>query len=206
MLATRRAPRRRWIDVPQNPTTLLDEMLAAARGVPAIVMGDRKAGRYFDFSRRGLAGSFIALIVATVLNAYMPSFTGGDSSSLPPAQGLAIAAFLFAMQIGFSVLVLRQINRLDALAPYLVADNWATFFINLLFLVLALVGLPTEVAVLVPAILALVIEINTARVIMTLGRWQIAMLIVAQVVGLGLGLLVLGMFLPLPPDAAATLP
>ena len=43
-------------------------MMAAGRGVIGLLTGDRQAGSYFDLSNRGLAGSFIALLLITALN------------------------------------------------------------------------------------------------------------------------------------------
>ena len=42
-------------------------MMAAGRGVIGLLTGDRQAGSYFDLNNRGLAGSFIALLLVTGL-------------------------------------------------------------------------------------------------------------------------------------------
>ena len=188
-----------------RPTTLFEELVSAARGVAGIVAGDRRAARHFDFSTRGLAGSFIAFLLAMLLNAYMPDF-GGDTSysTLPPTRLLTIGAFLFAAQVAFSALVLRQINRLDGFVPYLVADNWTTFFVVAVSTLLALIGVPSEFVVLVGGLFALIVEINIARLILTLRPWQIAMFLVAQVVGVLIGLILVWTVFPLPADT--TLP
>ncbi|HVW92781.1 MAG TPA: hypothetical protein VHB74_09240 [Devosia sp.] len=190
--------------VPQTPTTILDELLAAARGLVAIVSGDRRAPSWFDFTRRGLAGSFIALLVATAVSAYLPTLNSDAGyGNLPPSRLLLMAIFLFAIQLGFSALVLRQIGRLEVLVPYLVADNWATFFITLGSTILTLLGIAGDAVVVVVGLLVLLVEINIARLIMTLSPWQIAALLVAQLVGVTIGLFIVGMFLPLPADALA---
>lgn len=185
-----------------RPTTLLEELLSAARGVAAVVAGDRRAARFFDFSPRGLAGSFIAFLIAMLLNAYMPDF-GGDpaDAALPATRLLTIGAFLFAAQVAFTALVLRQINRFDGFVPYLVADNWTTFFVVALSTLLALLGMPNEFIVLAGGLFALIVEINIARLILTLRPWQIAMFLVAQVVGVLIGLILVWTLFPMP-DAA----
>src|SRR5688572_20448260 len=122
-------------------TTLLEEMSAAARGVVAVLIGNRQAPSYFDFSQRGLVGSFVAFLAASLINALTPVVFGMD---LPPgavSRGLILVGVLYVAQIAFSALVLRQLGRLDGLVPYLVADNWATFFITLLSTLLTLVGI-----------------------------------------------------------------
>lgn len=193
--------------MPKPPTTIVEELIAAARGVAAIVTGDRRAAGYFDFSQRGLAGSFIAFLVATTFSAFLPS-VGGDSGygALPPGRLITIAGFLFAVQIGFSALVLRQLKRLDGFVPYLVADNWATFFLTAISSLLTLMGIGGDFVVIVVGILVLIVEINTARLIVTLSPWQIAMFLVAQLVGVALGLIVISLFVPVPPDVLTPTP
>jgi len=187
--------------LPKQPTTIIDELLAAARGVAAIITGDRRAPGYFDFSQRGLAGSFIAFLLATALSAYAP-LIGGDAGSgaLPPGRLILTALFLFAIQVGFSALVLRQLNRLDGFVPYLVADNWATFFLTAASSLVTLLGLNGDLIVVVVGIVVLVVEINTARLIVTLSPWQIAMFLVAQLVGVAIGLIIISFFMPMPAD------
>jgi len=57
-------------------STFLEELMAAGRGTISLLIGDRRAGSYFDFSQRGLAGSFIAFLAVTGLNAALPVLLG----------------------------------------------------------------------------------------------------------------------------------
>src|SRR5690606_1238822 len=98
----------------------IDEVLAAGRGVLALIVGDRKAPQYFDFSQKGLVGSFIGLLAITFVSAILPLAMPG-SADYSIARSTFIAAILFASQIGFAAIVLRQMKRLDGLRPYLVA-------------------------------------------------------------------------------------
>jgi len=187
--------------LPNTPTTIIEELASAARGVAALIVGDRRAVSYFDFSRRGLAGSFIAFLVATVFSAYVPLIGGsGQDGQISTGRLLLMAVFLFGVQIGFSALVLRQLNRLDGFVPYLVADNWATFFITAISTVLNAFGLAGDFALIAIGILVLVVEVNISRLIVTLSPWQIAMFLVAQLVGVAIGLIVIGLVFPLPAD------
>ena len=187
--------------MPAKQTTLLEEMSAAARGCIALLMGDRKAPGYFDFSQRGLAGSFVAFLVATLLSALSPLMFGIETPPGTLTRGLLLVAVLFAAQIGFSALVLRQIGRLDGLVPYLVADNWATFYITIISTLLSLAGVGDEFAIIALGILVIVVEINIARLIVTLPGLQIAMFLIAQLVGVSIVLLLMSVFWP--PMAAA---
>jgi hypothetical protein len=185
--------------VPATQTTIFEEMRAAARGLLALITGDRKAATYFDFSQRGLAGSFIAFIAITGLNATLPTVLGASGPAASISRSVLMVVVLFALQIGFAAIVLRQLGRLDGLVPYLVADNWATFFITLGSTALALVGFSGDMALIAIGILVIVVEINIARLIVTLSPLQIAMFLVAQLVGVSIGLLLLGAMFPLSP-------
>jgi hypothetical protein len=181
--------------------TLIEEATAAARGVGALIMGDRQAGRFFDFSLRGLVGSFIAFLVITLVNGILPMLMGIEAASGSIGRSLLITAILFALQIAFSAIVLRQMKRMDGFLPFLVADNWATFFITTGATVLAVFGFTGDLSLIAVAILVLVVEINIARLIIGLSPLQIAMFLIAQLVGVSVGLLLVGGLLPVPPGA-----
>jgi hypothetical protein len=186
-----------------STTSIIDDIRLAARGVAGLMIGDRKAAGYFDFSDRGLVTSFIAFLVVTAANAALPKLLGMGSG--PIFRSIAMVAILFVFQIGFTVIVLRQLKRLDGLVPYLVADNWATFFITIGSTLLALAGLTGDVAIIAIGLMVIIVEINIARLIVTLSPLQIAMLLIAQLVGVSIGLLVVGMVLPLSPAEQAAL-
>jgi len=177
-------------------------MMAAGRGVIGLLIGDRQAGSYFDLGTRGLAGSFIALLAVTALNATLPVILGvKDSGGI--ARSILMVAILFVMQLAFSAIVLRQLKRMDGLVPYLIADNWATFFLTLISGALAAAGIDGDPVLIVLAIVVIVVEVNIARLIVTLSPLQIAMFLVAQLVGVSIGLGIIGLAFPLAPAAAA---
>jgi hypothetical protein len=184
--------------LPQH-STFIEEMMAAGRGVLGLFVGNRQSGSYFDFSERGLAGSFIALLLVTILNASMPTIMGATDDSI--ARAVLIVAILFALQIGFSIIALRQLKRMDGLVPYIVADNWATFFLTLISTALVAAGLASDFTLIVLGIIVIIIEVNIARLIVTLSPIQIAMFLIAQLVGVSIGLLLVGFLFPIPPDA-----
>lgn len=178
--------------------TLIEEMMLAGRGVVALLMGRRDAPQYFDLTLRGLAGSFVAFLVATTLNAYLPVMLSSAPEGTSAAQALLVVGVLYAVQMGFSAIVLNQLGRLDGLVPYLVAGNWGTFFVTLFTLLLSFASFDGGLALLMIGILVIVIEINTARIIVTLKPMQIVMFLVAQMVGVLLALTIIGMVLPVP--------
>lgn len=189
--------------MPARPTTLLEELAAAGRGVVALIIGDRRAPNHFDFSRRGLYGSFIALLLAQLISAYGPLLLGAQPEAGTITRVLSMVAILFAAQVGFSAIVLRQIGRLDGLGPYLVADNWATFYITVGSAILGQLGFSGEIALFAIGILVIVVEVNIARLIVTLSPMQIAMFIVAQLVGVSVGLILVGVIFPTPAEIPA---
>lgn len=171
--------------------------MAAGRGVIGLVTGNRQSGSYFDFSPRGLAGSFIALLLVTALNAVLPVVLGMDVGG-GVARGILMVAILLGLQIAFSAIVLRQLKRLDGLVPYLVADNWATFFMTLISAAIAAAGFASDFTLVVLGIVVIIIEVNIARLIVTLSPLQIAMFLIAQLVGVSIGLVLAALVIPMP--------
>ncbi len=184
--------------------TLFDEMAQAARGTFALVRAKRNASDYFDLSTKGLVGSLIAFVFAAGVNALLPAFLG-EAGSMPghdavgpqPWQSLLMVAMLYVMQAGFGALALMQFGRVDGLVPYLVATNWVTFFVTFLSAGMAIVGVDPDISLIVLFVLVLVVEINVARLIVTLKISQIVMFFIAQMIGGMLGLMVVGWFFPM---------
>lgn len=155
-------------------------------------MGRQDAPRHFDFSLRGVVGSFIALVLAVAVSVFGPQALGMGGPSGAAAAMALLSVLLFAVQIGAAYFVLAMLGRLDGFLPYLVADNWVNFFVSLIgALSIVLLG-GSDIMLFVVGIISLVIEVNIARRIVTLAPMQVVMFIVAQVAAQLLGLLVLG--------------
>lgn len=183
----------------QKSSTFLDELVNAARGCLALLTGNRQAATHFDFSYRGLVGSIIAFLIASGLGAFGGQLFGLQSAPGAATQALVLGGILFLLQIGVSYLVLRQMGRLDGFVPFLVADNWATFFTSFLSLGLLLFGGPSDIIFIAIGIVVIIVEVNIARLIVTLAPLQIALFIVAQLVASTAGLLLLGGLVPSAP-------
>ncbi len=183
----------------------MNELVSAGRGVAALIVGNRKAAQYFDLTTYGLVGSFIAFLFVTGLNVALPLLLNVPGASGSVLRSVMTIGILFGMQVLFSVIVLRQLKRLDGLVPYLVADNWATFFITVGSSLVGMTGIGGDALVVIVGILVIVVEINIARLIVTLSPLQIAMLLVAQLVGVSIGLLIIGLAFPLSPADLAAL-
>jgi len=178
--------------LPQSSPTILEEARDAARGAWALVLGRQDAARYFDFSMRGVVGSFIALVVAVAVNVYGPMLFGVAAPRGVATSMALLSALLFALQIGAAYLVLQVMGRLDGFMPYLVADNWVNFFVSLIGAATIVVLGGSDVMLLAMGVLAIVIEVNIARRIVTLAPMQVVIFIVAQLAANFVGLLLLG--------------
>ena len=162
----------------------------------ALLTGNRQAATYFDFSQRGLIGSFIAFIVASTAMAYGPQLFGFQAEPGAASRAMVLGAMMFLIQLAIAYLVLRQLGRLDGFVPFLVADNWATFFTSVLSVAIMLFGGPSDIVFIGIGLVVIIVEINIARLIVTLPPLQIAMFIIAQLVGSSLGLVILVTLMP----------
>ncbi|SFZ86403.1 hypothetical protein SAMN02983003_3583 [Devosia enhydra] len=175
------------------------------RGVAALAMGDRKGPGWFDFSDRGLVGSFIALLAVIGINAGLPLLLGIEGARGSALRSVITFVVLLGAQLAAAALVLRQIGRQDGLVPYIVADNWAIFTITMVTVLLSLLGVGNELTLLAIMLLVLIVQVNIARLVVTLSVGQIVLFLIAQLVGGMVGLLIILMTLPLPPELAAEL-
>lgn len=191
--------------MPERSNDIWNEVASAARGVVALVIGDRRANGYFDFSDRGLVGSFIAFLVVALLNTAVPLLLGVPGTSGTVFRAIATVIIVLALQIGAAALVLRQLKRPDALVPYIVVDNWATFYLTIATTLLGLVGAGGELMFIVTGIVIIIIMINIARLILTLTPWQIASFLVVQLVSGVIALFVVSAVFPLSPEQLAEL-
>lgn len=172
----------------------LDEAVAAARGVAGLVVGDRAVERHFDLTLRGLLGSLIALLLVTAASAYLPVLMGQPGGIL---RGILAYSLLLSLQVGFSAIVLFQVKRLDGFVPYFTADNWASVYVTILSTALSLMGVSDEFLSVPIAVLVIVIAVNIGRLIVKLEPLQVAMFVIAQMVGAVAGGFVLSLFVPI---------
>jgi hypothetical protein len=181
----------------------MDEMMAAARGCVALVVGNRQAPSFFDFSQRGLVSSLIAAVLGIALAGFGPLLLGAQLGPGAATQSIVVNAALFLAQAGTAFLALRQMGRQDGFVPYLVASNWVTLASSVLLFLSLLLG-PMGILILtVVVIVAVATFINIGRHIVTLTPLQIGILFISQAVGvfLALGIVVMMMGAPAVPPA-----
>lgn len=179
----------------QPTTTFLDELMAAVRGCLALLLGRRDASSHFDFSQRGLVGSFIAVVIGIGLTALGPQPLSEPAAA---TAGTSIAVVIFecliiAVQFGVAWLVLRQLGRGDGVVPFMVVQNWGILFQAILAeAIIVVFGPPIaiegEVAQLtsgslplaILAIMVLIVAINVGRLILTLRPLHVALFVGSQ--------------------------
>lgn len=183
--------------MPAPNSNFVDEARAAARGVFALVMGDRGASRHFLFTEAGLVSSFIAVLIVTGIQLVLTAAVGSGSMLASLVQSVII----YGATLGASALYLRQIGRWDALVPFVVTVNWSNAILSMIMLVTVMLGL--GFLVLVFLIVGIVLSINIARLVMTLKPVQIVLLILAQAVGLILALILIVLLFPPTPEQLA---
>lgn len=181
--------------MPQDQSSFIQEAISAGRGVAALVVGNREAGRHFDLSSRGLIGSLIALLLVTGISALVPLLTGHPGLVL---RGIASYSLLLALQVACSAIVLWQLQRLDGFVPYLTADNWASVYVTIISTAVNLMGVSDEILSLPIAILVIVVAVNIGRLIVKLSPLQVAMMVIAQMVGAVVGTFALSLIVPMP--------
>lgn len=185
--------------MPQSNATIAEETRHAARGIMALVVGDRGASRFFNFSQAGLVTSFIAVIVVTAAELVATAVMGAGHVFTSAVQ----TAIIYAAVLGSTALFLRQIGRADATLPFVVTINWANAILSAVLLVAVLLNLTFFGFVFL--IVGFVLSINIARLIMTLRPMQIVLLILAQAVGLVAAVLVLMVIFPPTPEQLAAI-
>ncbi|WP_196259935.1 hypothetical protein [Pelagibacterium limicola] len=179
------------------PPTFQQEAANAAQGAWRLLIGRRDAPGYFEIDLRGLVSSFIALMVsiAITLGAAALTRTGAGITSLVLVFTNVV---LYAALVAASWAVLRALGKSDKFVPFLTVDNWLNAFISIILALAGLVGLSGEVVMFVAIVAGLAARINNARLVVGLNVGQIVMLMIAQVVGVVLGLGILGLFVPVP--------
>lgn len=183
--------------MPERGNDIWNEVASAGRGVLGLVIGNRRAASYFDFSQRGLVGSFIAFLIVMLFNTGAPLVLGISGMHGMVLRAVGTAAIVLVLQIAAAALVLRQMKRPEGLVPYIVTENWATFFLTIATTALGLMGIGGEFLLFATGIVILIVMVNTARLILTLTVWQIVTFIAAQLVAGVATLLLVGLLFPL---------
>lgn len=174
--------------------TLINEMILAARGMKALIFNDKNAAKFFDSSYYGFIGASIALLISLAISAFLPIIMGqAEKQHLSAFEAIIFASSIYAVQIGAAAIVLNQLNRLNALLTFLVADFWTTFFITIIMSIPTLFGVNSSLFTLIIAIVILIVKINILRLLIKLPAMQIVMFFIAQIAAGFVGIIFLSM-------------
>lgn len=109
-------------------SSLAQEALDAWHGTLRLMGGKPEAPGYFDMSRRGLYGSFIALILSGAAMGALLAYGEGQAEA-PPGDSL-FSLFVDVAAYGAQVLVawiaFGVFGRRERFEPFLVVDNWVS--------------------------------------------------------------------------------
>ena len=192
--------------VAERRSTLVKEAGWAIGGAWCLVLGRRDALNWFDFSQRGLAGSFIPLVLAFVVFTGFTSMGAAARPTVSPAGQLFICGTLIAARFVALRLVLPRLDALHAFRPIMVVSNWTNAIavgglIAMTFgvaFVGALILGPTAGETLVgmiltvwAAIAAIIAEINILRLVAGLNGGEVIIVLGAQIVALILAVFIL---------------
>ncbi|RDE10037.1 hypothetical protein [Pelagibacterium lacus] len=192
--------------------TLLAEARDALSGVLMLVLGRAASGQWFETSQRGLAGSFIALILAHVLLAAFAGLGDAGRGQHSPSLQLFIAGVLVALRYGAMRLLLPRFGALGRFRAFMVASNWTQAIAISVLLIATFVCAFAGALLLGPqagerivtlvllvwaavAITALIAEINIARLMVDLDVAGIIQAFAAQGFALIGGIIFLALLL-----------
>lgn len=187
-----------------SQSSLFQEAGWALGGTWRLLMGREEARAYFDFSQRGLAGSFIPLVLATVgLVGFIG--LGAAETGVSAATQIFILGAIAVLRFSALRVALPRFGALHAFRPSMVASNWAPAILFAAIVPVtfaaafigALVLGPASGSTLVSFVLMLwaamalglvVIEVNILRIVARLRAPEIVLALAAQLFAILFGL------------------
>ncbi len=139
-----------------NNRPYLEEMIDAAKGIFALIRGEKAKLGYFNFSQTGLVGSFIAVLIGLALQEVF-SGPGPEGLQVPAWANLLSYTVLYATPFLVAYGFLSIIGQRERILAYMVANNWASFFFTLIIVAIFIFQLLASVGYFVIIILTLII-------------------------------------------------
>ena len=178
--------------VSQPLPTLLEETRAALAGSWRLVAGRRDAPGYFSTDMRGLVSSFIALLISVAITFLASGVVAPAGAEISTFAALLQNALSYAGIMAPTWVIFNLLGFAGRFVAFVTVENWLTAFVNLAVTGAALFSGNTLLTVIVAAagVITLVARINNARLVVGMKAAQIAMLVVAQIVGTLVALLI----------------
>jgi hypothetical protein len=157
------------------------------------VIGRQDASKHFDLTLRGLVGSFLPFLFSALLNAVVlrallnaPELNPDADIALfnvMPWQSMLIVLGVYGVQIAFAAMILKNMQRMDGLVPFVIASNWLNFYLVAITLILLPLQLDPVITQPVLFCAFLVTLFNIGRLIATLSPTRTVFLLVGQFLG-----------------------
>ena len=185
--------------VSQPQPTLAEETRSALVGSWRLILGRRDAPGYFFTDLRGLASSFIALLVSVAVTFLISALLVPEGAGGSTFAALVQNALLYAGIMGSSWVVLRLTGHTERFVAFVTVENWVNAIVSVLLAFVALATLSAELILILAVVIGFVARINNARLVVGMKAGQIVMLIVVQTIGMMIALLaVAAIFGPVP--------
>lgn len=176
----------------QAQPTLLEETRSAFAGTWRLIVGRRDAPGYFFTDMRGLASSFIALLVSVAVTFLITALVAPAGSGISTFAALVQNALLYAGIMSASWVVLRLTGLTERFMAFVTVENWVNALVSIALAVVALVTVSAELILLLAVVIGFLARINNARLVVGMKAGQIVMLIVVQTIGMLIALLAVG--------------
>lgn len=164
-----------------------------------LIVGRRDAAAYFFTDMRGLASSFIALLVSVLVTFLISALVAPAGAGGSTFVALIQNALLYGGIMGGSWVVLRLTNLTDRFVAFVTVENWINAIVSVILAVVALVTLSAELILLLAVVIGFLARINNARLVVGMKASQIVMLIIVQTIGMMIALLAVGaLYGPVP--------
>lgn len=170
----------------------LQETRSAIVGSLRLIAGRRDAPGYFFTDLRGLASSFIALLVSVAVTFVFSALVAPEGAGGSTFAALIQNALLYAGIMGGSWVVLRLTGLSEKFVAFVTVENWVNAIVSVVLAVVALVTLSAELILILAVVIGFLARINNARLVVGMKAGQIVMLIVVQTIGMMIALLVVG--------------
>lgn len=176
----------------QPQPTLMEETRSALAGSWRLIVGRRDAPGYFFTDLRGLASSFIALLVSVAVTFLISAMVAPSGVGISAFAALVQNALLYAGIMGASWIVMRLTGTTDKFVAFVTVENWVNAIVSIILAIVAMVTLSAELILILAVVVGFLARINNARLVVGMKAGQIIMLIVVQTIGMMIALLAVG--------------
>lgn len=148
-----------------NNRPYFEEMIDAAKGIFSLIRGEQDKLGYFNFSQAGLVGSFIAVFIGLFLQELF-SGPSPDGFDVPAWANLVSYTILYATPFIVAYGFLSIVGQRERMLPYMVINNWASFFFTLILVAIFIFHLLATVGYFIIVILTIIVFWRLSRIVL----------------------------------------